>query len=248
MHPILIHTHSYCQATGVVATQPSLTCTSRAVRAETIPIFYQENIFQHPLAHPGTPSVRGWLNSIGAENRSLLRHLELTFLNTERAISSLDVHYQMRPAKESVVVENVMWDDGQMGEMEWHVFTALNTVTASRVTDEDAKSIETSLLFELGEVNYDANLLGLDAGASEDDWETREPLASHHEGFLHQRHLRRSSSCARTARHSATRDGRSPATSTTTCCGGSRHVSHRIQVYLIKLTLCSEPRPIREEA
>jgi hypothetical protein len=83
---MLTYTHSYCQANGVVATQPSLACTSRAVRAETIPIFYQENLFQHPLAYPGTSSVHGWLNSIGPENRSLLRHLELTFLNTERAI------------------------------------------------------------------------------------------------------------------------------------------------------------------
>lgn len=65
-----------------------------------------------------------------------------------------------------------MWDDGQMGEMEWHVFTALDTETAPRVIDEDAKSIGTCLLFELGEENYDAKELDLDTGDSGDDWET----------------------------------------------------------------------------
>jgi hypothetical protein len=98
--------------------------------------------------------------------------LEFNFLNAERAILSLDVNYQMRPAKESVVVENVLWDDGQLGETKWHVFTGLDTNTSSRVVDEDAKSIESSLLFELGEVNYDAKELKLDTGDSEEDWET----------------------------------------------------------------------------
>ena len=156
----------------MVATQPSLTCTSRTVRAETIPIFYQKNQFQHPLAHPGTSSVRVWLNGIGPDNRSLLRHLELTFLNTERAISSLDIHYQMRPAEQSVVVENVMWDDGQLGEMEWHVFTGLDTETGSRVIEEDSQSIGTSLLFETDNVHDGTKELDLDAGDSEDDWGT----------------------------------------------------------------------------
>lgn len=137
-----------------------------------MPIFYQENIFQHPLAHPGSSSVRGWLNSIGAENRSLLRHLELTFLNTERAISSLDVHYQMRPADKSIVVENVMWDDGQMGEMEWHVFTGLHAETGSRVIEEDAQSTEASLLFETDNVHDGTKELDLDEDNLEDECDT----------------------------------------------------------------------------
>jgi len=169
---MLTQNHSYCQANGVVATQPSLTCTFRAVRAETLPIFYQENQFQHPLAHPDNSSVRGWLNSIGPDNRSLLRHLELTFLNTERAITSLDVHYQMQPAKESVVVENVMWDDGQSGEMEWHVSTALESGIASKAIEEDAQSIGTSILFDLCGARDDTNELEFDAADCEDDWET----------------------------------------------------------------------------
>lgn len=78
-----------------------------------------------------------------------------------------------------------MWDDGLMGEMEWHVFTALDTESASRVVDEDAKSIGTSLLFELSEGNYDTKELETDAGDTEDGWETtgtsgessRRPLA-----------------------------------------------------------------------
>ena len=102
----------------------------------------------------------------------MLRHLELTFLNTERAISSLDVHYQMRPAKDSVVVENVMWDDGQMGEMEWHVFTGSDTETGPRVVEEDALSIGTSLLFDIDDDHADAVKLECNAADSEDGWET----------------------------------------------------------------------------
>ncbi|GAB7325358.1 hypothetical protein MBLNU13_g09399t1 [Cladosporium sp. NU13] len=125
---------------------------------------------QDSLSRPN--SVRGWLNSIGAENRSLLRHLELTFLHTERVISSLDVHYQMLPAEQSVVVENVMWDDGQLGGMEWHVFTALDTESESRVIEEDAQSIGTLLLFETDNLHDGTKELGPDTDKSEDDWET----------------------------------------------------------------------------
>jgi hypothetical protein len=194
--------------------------------------------------------VRGWLNSIGAENRSLLRHLELTFLNTERAISSLDVHYQMRPAKESVVVENVMWDDGQMGEMEWHVFTALNTVTASRVTDEDAKSIETSLLFEIGEVNYDANLLGLDAGASEDDWETTRTSGESSRRLLapttppQVQLMRKNGEAFGNPRWSFAGKFNDHLSRRLASCKLTTHVLF----YSSKLTLCSEPRSLREDA
>lgn len=144
-------------------------------------MFYQENDFQHPLSHPGNNSVRAWLNSIGPDNRTLLRHLELTFLNTERAIESLDVHYRMRPAKQNIFVENVMWDDGQMGEMEWHVFTAQeedNDAEAEEVIDEeDAKSIKTSVLFDAEETHDATNELEFekdDRGEDDsgDDWET----------------------------------------------------------------------------
>ena len=162
-------TSSYCKAHGVTATQPPLTRTSRSIRAETIPIYYQENRFRHPLSHPDQSSVRGWLNSMGADNRSLLRHLEFTFLNTERAISSLEVHYQMRPAEQSVMVENVMWDDGQLGEMEWHAFTGLETETGSRVIEEDAQLIGTSLLFETDNEQDDTKGLDLDTDNLEDE-------------------------------------------------------------------------------
>jgi hypothetical protein len=73
----------------------------------------------------------------------------------------------MRPAKEGVVVENVMWDDGQLGEMEWHVFTGLNANTAPRAIDDDAESIGTSVLFEIGDVRDDVSELELDANDSE---------------------------------------------------------------------------------
>lgn len=78
----------------------------------------------------------------------------------------------MRPAKDSVVVENVMWDDGQMGEMEWHVFTGLDTETASRVVEEDALSVGTSLLFNIDDEHTDAVELECNAADSEDGWET----------------------------------------------------------------------------
>jgi hypothetical protein len=78
----------------------------------------------------------------------------------------------VRPAKEGVVVENVMWDDGQLGEKEWHVFTGLNAETASRAIEEDAQSIGTSVLFEIGDVCDDTSELELDANDSEGDWET----------------------------------------------------------------------------
>ena len=80
----------------------------------------------------------------------------------------------MRPARDSVVVENVKWDDGQMGEMEWHVFTGLGSETALRAIEEDAESIGTSVLFEIGDVCDDISELELDANDSEGDWETME--------------------------------------------------------------------------
>lgn len=143
-------TPSYCKAHGVTATQPPLTRTSRSIRAEAIPIYYQENRFRHPLSHPDQSSVRGWLNSIGLENRCLLNHLELAFLNTERAIESLDIHYRIRPASKEVVVENVVWDDGEMGEVEWNVFTARKAVREVGIIEEEGELVGTTILFEQG--------------------------------------------------------------------------------------------------
>lgn len=65
-----------------------------------------------------------------------------------------------------------MWDDGQMGEMEWHVFTGLDTETASRVVEEDALSVGTSLLFNIDDEHTDAVELECNAADSEDGWET----------------------------------------------------------------------------
>ena len=67
-----------------------------------------------------------------------------------------------------------MWDDGQLGEMEWHVFTGLGTETASTAIEEDAESVGTSVLFEIGDVCDDISELELDADDSEGDLETME--------------------------------------------------------------------------
>jgi hypothetical protein len=65
-----------------------------------------------------------------------------------------------------------MWDDGQLGEMEWHVFTGLDTESGSRVVEEDAQSIGMSLLFETDNVHDDTNEAEHDANEFQDDWET----------------------------------------------------------------------------
>lgn len=64
-----------------------------------------------------------------------------------------------------------MWDDGRMGEMEWHVFTAHETEI--RVMEEDAESIGTSILFDhrdVHELDFGPDDFGPDD--SEADWET----------------------------------------------------------------------------
>jgi len=68
----------------------------------------------------------------------------------------------------------VMWDDGQMGEMEWHVFTGLNAENSSRVVEEDTLSVGTSHLFDIDDEHADAVELDCNAGDSEDEWETTE--------------------------------------------------------------------------
>lgn len=88
------------------------------------------------------------MNSIGVGNRALLIRLELAFLNTERAIESLQTHYNMYPAEDSVVLENVVWDDGQMGEVEWYIFTAREAEVGAQVLGDDVKSVGTSILFD----------------------------------------------------------------------------------------------------
>jgi len=62
-----------------------------------------------------------------------------------------------------------MWDDGQLGEVEWHVFTAQETKTAPRIIEEDAESIGTSLLFKHGIVRDRTNELEFDADDFEGD-------------------------------------------------------------------------------
>lgn len=81
-----------------------------------------------------------------------------------------------------------MWDDGEMGQMEWYVFTAQEAEVEGDVDaevevevvegDDDAKSIGTSILFDLerGDGHDVANKLELEFEAddshSENDWET----------------------------------------------------------------------------
>jgi hypothetical protein len=77
----------------------------------------------------------------------------------------------MRPAQRDVVVENVMWDDGKMGEMEWIVFTG-HEDGAVEVVEEDAKSVGTSILFDHGEVQDATNELEFETDDAEDEWET----------------------------------------------------------------------------
>jgi hypothetical protein len=78
----------------------------------------------------------------------------------------------MRPAKKNVVVENAMWDDGRMGEIEWHVFIAHESGAEA---EEDAKSIGTSILFDHEDM-HDAhdvtNELEFETDDAEDEWET----------------------------------------------------------------------------
>lgn len=115
--------------------------------------------------------MRGWLNSIGIDNRCLLNHLELAFLNTERAVESLDIHYRIRPASKHVVVENVVWDDGEMGEVEWNVFTAQKAVAEVEIIEEDAETVGTSILFEQ-ERDDTVRELEFEQDDSEEAWET----------------------------------------------------------------------------
>jgi hypothetical protein len=77
----------------------------------------------------------------------------------------------MRPAQRDVVVENVMWDDGKMGEMEWIVFTG-HEDGAVEVVEEDAKSVGTSILFDHGEVHDATNELEFETEDAKDEWET----------------------------------------------------------------------------
>jgi hypothetical protein len=84
----------------------------------------------------------------------------------------------MRPAKKNVVVENVMWDDGKMGEMAWHVFTAheAEAGTEVEVIEDDAQSIGTSIgtsiLFDHEEVHDLTNELEFETDDAEGEWET----------------------------------------------------------------------------
>jgi hypothetical protein len=94
------------------------------------------------------------------------------------------MHYQIRPAEDSIVVENVMWDDGQLGEMEWHVFTAQETETASLIFDEDAQSIDSSLSFEHSVIRDRPKELEFDADESEGDWETMRTSDESSRGLL----------------------------------------------------------------
>jgi hypothetical protein len=160
----------------------------------------------------------------------------------------------MRPAEESVVVENVMWDDGQMGEMEWHVFTALNTETASRVIDEDAKSIETSLLFELGEVNYDAKELDPDEGDSEEGWETMRTSGESSRRLLapttppQVQLTRKNGEAFGNPRWSFAGKFNDHLSRRLASCKLQPHILFCSVLFCsIKLTMCSEPRSLRED-
>lgn len=76
------------------------------------------------------------------------------------------------------MVENVMWDDGEMGEVEWYGFTARETGGEGDVEvevgdgDEDARSIGTRILFDQEETHDAANELEFEADVDDNDWET----------------------------------------------------------------------------
>lgn len=57
--------------------QPALSRTCRFIRAETLPIFYGENLFRACYCHPDAmlSYPTGWLRIIGRRNRETLRHL-----------------------------------------------------------------------------------------------------------------------------------------------------------------------------
>lgn len=122
------------------------------------------------------------MNGIGVGNRALFRRLELAFLNAERAIESLRTHYDLYPAEYSVVVENVVWDDGLVGEVEWYIFTARAReaeVGAQVVLGEDGESVGTSILFDQDEAAYDgADELEFESDSPKSDWETTSSSAS----------------------------------------------------------------------
>lgn len=116
--------------------------------------------------------MREWINSIGVETRALLRRLELAFLNAERAIESLQTHYKMYPAEDSVVVENVIWDDGQMGEVELYSFTAREAEVGAQVPGDDVKSVGTSVLFDQDEAYEAVDELEFETDSPKSDRET----------------------------------------------------------------------------
>lgn len=144
-----------------------------------------------------------------------------------------------------------MWDNGQMGEMEWHVFTGLDTETASGVIEEDDESIGTSVLFEIVDVCDDTSELELNVDDSEGDWETT--------GTSDESSRRLLTSTTPPQVQLTRKNGEAFGNPRWSFAGKfnnhllrrlasrrfSRHVLH---FNLIKLTLCSESRSIRKEA
>lgn len=71
------------------------------------------------------------------------------------------------------MVENVVWDDGEMGEVEWNVFTAQKPVAEVEVIESDAETVGTSILFEQGRRDTVGELeLEFEQDDSEEAWET----------------------------------------------------------------------------
>lgn len=54
--------------------QPALTRVSKAVRHESLPIFYGRNTFTVNLVSIRRNMIMGWLESIGATNRTMLKN------------------------------------------------------------------------------------------------------------------------------------------------------------------------------
>ena len=114
---------SYCKTESISVDQPPLTQVCRAIRDQTLPLFYQENEFQVPIGHGCNHSIHKWLKAIGYDNYKELHHLELPTLSLDRAVETFKREYGLRPTKDAVVVEAIEWDDGLMGEVEWLVFS-----------------------------------------------------------------------------------------------------------------------------
>lgn len=76
---ITMLSNSYCYRSEVSASQPAVSKVSKQLRAETLPVFYNSNVFLAELSDPDDlRTAKSWLSAIGASNVEHLRHLVLS--------------------------------------------------------------------------------------------------------------------------------------------------------------------------